>query len=86
MTSSTCIGSGSVGSGFGVSSGCFVIVLVIVVVLVLEEETGSVSAPIVQSIQCLDLSAYRGGTAVFEHEDDDEDEYDFRLFTGLETC
>jgi len=48
MTSSTCIGSGSVGSGFGVSSGCFVIVLVIVVVLVLEEGTGSVNAPIVQ--------------------------------------
>ena len=78
------MGSGSVGSGLSVVSGWWI---EIVLVLVLEKVGGSLS----YQLCCVFLKADRSGfpdsillvtTAVFEHEDEDEDELRFSAFYG----
>jgi hypothetical protein len=76
------MGSGSVQSGFGVRGWCFVIVLV----LVLERELGSVGAPIVQSNPVCSTYLHIVVERLFEDEDYDKYEDDFRPFASLKTC
>ena len=53
---------------------------------VLEEGTGSVGTPIVQSNPVCSTYLHIAVERLFEHEDDDEYEDDFRPFASLKTC